>query len=172
VRWPCQRLALIREPRSGYSERLRRNVVRDPTLEGVKTTLSLPLVALCVAIGAVACGGSGPDRESYVQANEALFHQLPVFPGAQLQEEVSAPAYAESDGPIVGYTTRFDFDLPQDAQVEDVASFYRRQLQPEWRLVEELDGPVLNFRKGSGFVSINLESREARVLEVAVDHNH
>jgi hypothetical protein len=135
----------------------------------VKTTCLV--VALGVLVGAVACGGSGPDRGDYVRANEAVFHQLPVFPGARLREEVSSPARAEEDGPVVGYMTRFDLDLPQGAHADDVALFFERRLEPQWRLVEKLDGPVLNFRKARSLVSINLESWRAHVLEVAVDHD-
>jgi hypothetical protein len=107
-----------------------------------------------------------------VKANERVFHQLPVFPGARLREEVSVPFRTEENGPIVGYTTRVDFDLPHDARGDEVASFYKRSLEPRWRLVERLDGPVLNFRNGRSIVSINLESWRGHILEVAVDHGH
>lgn len=117
-----------------------------------------------------ACGGSGPDRGAYVKANESVFHRLPVFPGARMREEVSAPARAEEDGPIIAYATRFQFDLPQDARADGVASFFRRRLEPKWHLVETLEGKVLNFRQGRSAVSINLESWHYHVLEVAVDH--
>jgi hypothetical protein len=130
--------------------------------------IRLLLVAVAVLISAVACGGT--DRGAYINANEAVFEQLPHFPGAKLRQTISAPARAEEDGPIVGYTTRYDFDLPQSAEPGDVATFYRQRLEPKWRLVERVDGPVLNFRKGSAFVSVNLASWRAHQLELAVDH--
>ena len=123
-------------------------------------------------MGTAACGGAGPDRDAYVRANEAVFDQLPLIPGARLRDEVSTPVHAEEEGPVVGYTTRFDLDLPHAAAAAPVASFFRRGLEPKWRMVERLRGPVLNFRRGRASVSINLESWRAHVLEVAVDHRH
>jgi hypothetical protein len=59
---------------------------------------------------------------------------------------------------VIGYDTRFDLKLPDRTGADAVASFFRGNLQPEWLLVEELDGPVLNFRMGQALASINLES--------------
>ena len=132
--------------------------------------IPLLLVVVAVAVGAVACGG--PNRSAYVKANDRVFKQLPLFPGAKLRAKVSAPARAEEDGPVVGYTTRYDFELPQMAQPDEVAAFYRQRLEPKWRLVERIDGPVLNFRQGGAFLSINLDSWRAHQFEVAVDHDY
>ena len=134
--------------------------------------LSLVAVVLVVPLAAAACGGGGPDRDSYVRANEALLNQLPSYPGAKLRETVSEPARAEEAGPVVGYTTRHEFVLPEGTQAEDVASFYRQRLNADWRLVERLDGPVLNYRNGHAGVSINLEGWRGRQLELTVDHNY
>ena len=133
--------------------------------------LALALVAL--ALVARACGNRDVDKGAYISANKALFQTLPVFPGAQLREQSSSPYHAGEDGqgPIAGYTTLFEFKLPRDARAGDVARFYRRQLEPRWRLVESLGGPVLNFRKRRSSVSINLEGRRTHLLEVAVDHD-
>jgi hypothetical protein len=136
----------------------------------MKTASWLVLFTAPVAFGVVPCGDGGPDRGAYVAANEAVFRQLPSFPGARLREESSSPAYAGEGGAIVGYTTLYHFDLPSDARVDDVAAFFRRRLEPRWRLVEKLDGPVLNFRKGRSIVSVNLEGWRTDMLEVAVDH--
>lgn len=135
----------------------------------MRTSLILVLAAIAIPLAAAGCG-STVDRDEYVKANESLFHQLPVFPGARLQGEVSTSYRGEEDGPIVGYTTRFDFKLPPNAQADAVASFFRKNLEPTWRLVERLDGPVLNFRKGGSSVSVNLESWRGHILETAVDH--
>jgi hypothetical protein len=131
----------------------------------------LALTAIAVPLGLAGCG-STVDRDDYVKANENLFRRLPIFPGAQLQREVSASYRSGEDGPIVGYTTLFDSKLPPDAQADVVASFFRQNLEPTWRLVERLDGPVLNFRKGRSSVSVNLESWQAHIIEIAVDHGH
>jgi hypothetical protein len=136
----------------------------------VKTASCLVLFIAHVALGVVACGNSGPDRGAYVTANEAVFRQLPIFPGARLREGSSSPAYAGEGGEIVGYTTLYHIDLPSDARADDVAAFFRRRLEPRWRLVEKLDGPVLNFRKGRSLVSVNLEGWRTHTLEVAVNH--
>jgi len=121
---------------------------------------------------AVVLVGCGPrvDRDAYVKANEKLFHQLPVYPGARLLREVSSAYRREENGPVVGYTTHLDFELPPDAAPDMVASFYKQNLESTWRLVERLDGPVLNFRQGRSSLSVNLESWRAHILETAVDH--
>jgi hypothetical protein len=49
----------------------------------------------------------------------------------KLREEISAPARAEQEGPVVGYTTRYDLDLPPMAQPDEVVSFYRQRLEPQ-----------------------------------------
>jgi hypothetical protein len=131
------------------------------------------LVALAAGLAlAVAPGGCGSavDRGEYVNANERLFKQLPTFPGARLSSESSDAYHDGEDGPVIGYDTRFDLKLPDRTDADAAASFFRGNLQPEWQLVEELDGPVLNFRMGQALVSINLENWHEHVLEVAVDH--
>lgn len=137
----------------------------------MKVASSLVLLVLTTALGAPACR-SGPDHDSYVKANKSLFRHLPVFPGASPGAEVSTPVRAEEDRPVIGYVTRFEVRLPPRATADDVASFFRRRLEPKWRLVENLGGRVLNFRNGRASVSINLESWRTHVLEVAVDHRH
>lgn len=93
-----------------------------------------------------------------MKANERLFKQLPTFPGARLSGE-SSDAYRDGeDGHVIGYGTRFDLRLPDRTGADAVAWFFRGNLQPEWQLVEELNGPVLNFRMGQALVSINLEN--------------
>ena len=134
--------------------------------------------SLAVAVGALAlalsgCGNSDVDKGAYIRANQAVFKSLPVFPEAQLREQSSSPYHLEEDGhgSIAGYTTLFELDLPTGARADDVARFYRRRLGRRWRLVESLDGPVLNFRKRRSLISINLEGWRNHRLEVAVDHN-
>lgn len=130
------------------------------------------LLVLCLGmlVLVVGCGG-GPNRERYIRENDALIAELPVYPGATEVERVTAPDRAEENGPIVGYTTRVMFRLPQGATGEEVADFYERRLTGEWDLVESLDGPVRNFRRAAAFVSINLDSWRNRALEIGVDYN-
>ena len=112
------------------------------------------------------CRESG--RDSYVKANERLFASLPHLPGAKLKSEVSVAYTEEVSTRVLGYVTRYDFTLPPNA---NAWSFFTRRLRPDWLWVETVDGPVLNFRRGKAFVSINLASQRAHILEVAVDHD-
>lgn len=125
---------------------------------------------VALALATLSLAGCASGRDDYVKANRSLYAQLPHFPGTRLQSETSTGRRKNEDGPIVGYGTRFDIALPPQTTATAVAAFYRRRLLPRWRLVETLDGPVLNFRRRSAFVSINLESWRSHVLEVAVDH--
>ena len=124
--------------------------------------LALVLLPLCLA----GCRDSG--RDSYVKANERLFASLPHFPRAKLTSEVSVAYTEEESTRVLGYVTRYDFRLPPNA---NAWSFFTRRLRPDWLWVETVDGPVLNFRRGKAFVSINLASQRAHILEVAVDHD-
>jgi hypothetical protein len=63
--------------------------------------------------------------------------------------------------------------LPVKATASSVISFFRKGLQPRWRLVETLpgpDGPVLNFRRGKAAVGINLAAAQGHEFEIYVDH--
>jgi hypothetical protein len=127
--------------------------------------VAIALVLLLLSLAG--CRDNG--RDSYVKANERLFASLPHLPGAKLKSETSAP-YSEEDGnEVLGYVTRFDFRLSAKA---DAWSFFTQRLRSDWLWVETIGGPVLNFRRGKAFVSINLESQRAHILEVAVDHDY
>lgn len=126
-----------------------------------------------LVLGLAGCSGGDRDRRAYVKANETLFEQLPHFPGSRVENETTTMYHADESGPVAGYSTRFDLTLPPRAGGADtVGSFYRRRLGPQWRLVENLGGTVLNFRKGRGFISVNLENADAQMLEIAVDHEY
>ena len=128
---------------------------------GVVTLLVLGLAAAAAA-----------TARAYVKANEALFEQLPRFPGSRVEDETTTAYHADESGPVAGYSTRFDLALPPRATADAVGSFYRRRLGPQWRLVENLGGSVLNFRKGRAFLSVNLENADVQMLEIAVDHEY
>ena len=139
------------------------------------TTTRLVGVAAVTALLPLAVGCGDGNRGAYVKANEHLFASLPSFPGTRVESETSTAYHSGGDGggPVAGYGTRFALTLPDTAGVPSVAAFFRKALQPRWRLVETLpgpDGPVLNFRRGKAEVSVNLEGGEGHVLEIDVDH--
>ena len=75
--------------------------------------LAGPTALLCLAaaivVGIAACGNA--DRGAYMKANKRVFRQLPTYPGARLEHEVSSAARAKEDGPVVGYVTGFAFQV-------------------------------------------------------------
>jgi hypothetical protein len=121
------------------------------------------------------CSGDGVDRDDYVERNEELLASVPVFRGARRTEVRHSPYYDgdSADAPVAGYTTAYVFRLPRDASREDVARFYRQNLAEGWVLYEELEHArgerVLNFRRESASLSVNLES--GGILELSVDHD-
>jgi hypothetical protein len=136
--------------------------------------LAAPIVALAAALGG--CSVGGVPRDPYVEANEALFDELPSFPGARVTSKTSSPYRETENGPVVGYTTVVLLALPRKATPDTVAAFFESRLSADWRLISRVDeapfaaGPVLNFRRRDAFVSVNLESWRAHILEIAVDH--
>jgi hypothetical protein len=127
-------------------------------------------VITLLVLGLAGCGGG--DRKAYVKANQTLFAQLPRFPGSSVADETTMAYHADESGPVAGYSTRFELTLPARATADGVGSFYRRRLGSRWRLVENVGGRVLNFRRGKAFLSVNLENADARMLEIAVDHEY
>jgi hypothetical protein len=134
------------------------------------TLLRVLGVVAVLVLGLAACGGG--NRKTYVKANAALFNQLPHFPGSHVEDETTTAYHADESGPVAGYSTRFDLTLPPGATADAVASFYRQRLGPRWRLVENIGGSVLNFRRGRAFLSVNLENVNRQMLEIAVDHEY
>lgn len=137
------------------------------------------VVAAAVVVLVVAIVGTtrNLERERYVAANEALFAEVPMFPGARVTSSTSSEYRESESSPIAGYVTLYLLDLPPGTDPDVVAAFYERELRPEWTLVEEIDepphaaGPILGFRRGDARVGINLESWRGGVLEVSVDHD-
>jgi len=62
--------------------------------------------------------------------------------------------------------------LPTSATASALSSFFRQRLEPQWQLVETLDGTVLNFRQGDASLSVNLDNAHIHRLEIAVDHGY
>lgn len=138
-----------------------------PTITRVRPFIAAGVALVLLLLSVAGCREGG--RDSYVKANERLFASLPHYPGSKLKSKISAPYSEEDSNQILGYVTRFDLALPANS---DPWSFFTRRLRPRWLWVETLGGPVLSFRRGKAFVSINLESARAHVLEVAVDHDY
>lgn len=126
------------------------------------------MLAALVSVASLAgCGGGGPD----LGRGAATEVGVPVFPGAEVVERETLARRTTEEGQVVGGGMRIVFRLPGGAGPAAVARLYRRQLEPDWTLVEELDGPVLNFRRGELTLSVNLESWRTHELEVAAGHD-
>jgi len=127
------------------------------------------LAALVLLVGLLgSCGGV--DRGAYVRGNERTFAQLPAFPGSRLVRRVSTEGRDEESGPVTHYVTRYEFRLPATATRAEVAAFFRRRLEPRWRLVENLQDAVFNYRRGRASLSVNLENAPVHGFELGIDH--
>jgi len=140
----------------------------------------LIVAAAVLVLGAAIVGTTwGVERDRYVAANEAIFEELPVFPGARVRSMTSSGHHRSELpwSPVLRYWSLYFVTLPADARPNEVAAFYERELRPEWTLVEKVTeppyaaGPLLDFRRGEARVGINLESWRGHLLEVSVDHD-
>jgi hypothetical protein len=61
------------------------------------------------------------ERERYVAANEAIFDELPLFPGSRVRSITSSGYRENESGPVIGYGTLHLVTLPDDARPEEVA---------------------------------------------------
>ena len=146
------------------------NVRNSPLHSGTVTRrLLLAVIVAALAAGLAGCGG-GPDtstKSGYVKANENLFKKLPGYPDAKVDAEGTTTYTGAASS--LGYETRFELKLPAEATAKKVTSFFTSNLQPDWKIVAQLTGPVVNFRKGDAFVSINMTNTSKHRLEVTVD---
>jgi hypothetical protein len=135
----------------------------------VTRRLLIAALAAGIAVALAGCGGGGgkSSRTDYVQANQALFKTLPAYPHATAASG-GTTSYAGKNN-SVGYQTRYTETVPPTATATKLQTFFAGRLQPDWKLVAQLDGPVLNFRKGNAFVSINMTSSAKHKVEVTVD---
>lgn len=117
------------------------------------------------------CGST--ERDTYVKANEALLHELPMFPRSIEVDRSSAEVRTEEEGPVAGYTTTVSFELPRGTTPREVERFYRRRLEADGWMLQEREngrGPVLVYRRGPAIAVVNLESWRGGILELVVDH--
>lgn len=129
------------------------------------------VIAVWLAALLAGCGG-GVNESSYLRANESVFRDVPRFPGATV-EGVTSSAYRERDlGPVVGYTSVYTLRLARSTQRPVIAAYYRRRLGPTWQEVENLEGQVLNFRRGQTSLSVNLSNSTQGSYELAIDHEY
>ena len=114
------------------------------------------------------CGGGKKTQADFEKANSSLLSKVPLYPHAKLTTHAST-GYTAGKTNVVGYQTRYIYALPARASLADVEAFYLKNLQ-SWKQVASLTGPVLNYRKGNSFVSINLQQvQRIHMLEIVVD---
>lgn len=143
----------------------------DPALRSHARRALIAVVSVAVLLAAPSCaGGSEVDRDQYVGANRAIFDELPQYPGAAVVDEVSTPYRMYENTPVIGWGTRFGLSLAAGTTAPEVATFYEAALDPEWQLIERLDGPVFNYRHDGATLSVNLENSRIAELELFVDH--
>jgi hypothetical protein len=136
--------------------------------------LAIPAAVFALVFGLAGCGGGGSNsgsnaQSNYVKANTVVLKGLPSYPGAKLKKTGST-GYTTGSNSVSGYQTRYIYSLPAGATVPKVEAFYLKSLQPpSWKQVASLTGPVLNYRNGNAFVSVNLTQVPQHQLEVVVD---
>lgn len=130
-----------------------------------KAALIVGVAVLLVA----GCGGGGKKTQAdFEKANSSLLGKVPLYPHAKLTTHAST-GYTAGKANVVGYQTRYIYALPAGASLASVEAFYLKNLQ-SWKQVASLSGPVLNYRKGNSFVSVNLQQvRRLHMLEIVVD---
>lgn len=116
------------------------------------------------------CGGGKKTQADFVKSNASLLGKVPLYPHAKLKTHAST-GYTAGKNAIVGYQTRYIYSLPASATLAKVEGFYLKNLQ-SWKQVASLQGPVLNYRKGNAFLSVNLQQvRPSHMLEIVVDNS-
>lgn len=111
---------------------------------------AFPAVLLAAGLIAAACGDDGEsggdsvDKDAYVAANEAVFAELPLFPGAELDTTDSAPYYDgdSGDAPVSGYTTHRRYTVPDGVTDQDVVDFYIDTAPDGWTACQDSIGVI------------------------------
>lgn len=126
---------------------------------------------LVVVLAGCGGGGGAKSQSSYVKSNTGLLANLPTYPHAKLTRKATT-GYTTGGTKIVGYQTRYIFSLPGRASLQSVEAFYLKNMQANgWKQVASLTGPVVNYRKGKAFVSVNLSEVRTHQLELLVDNS-
>lgn len=127
------------------------------------------IIAFVIALAG--CGGGGSkSQSSYVDANTKLLKgNVPVYPTATLVSNATT-GYTAGGPKIVGYQTRYIYALPKKATLSSVQAFYGKHMSPAgWQQVAALAGPVVNYRKGDAFLSVNMQPVRQHQLELMID---
>jgi cell division septation protein DedD len=140
-------------------------------------------VLIAVAVGAVLLVRylRGPNRESYVAANQELIAQLPRPPGAheRMRQVLSSEEtlFGEQLSHTVGYTTHVTYGVPADTTTAAVVRFYRQALA-DWRAktwtVDRL--PFACFNRDRALVVVSTEGMQpstaaSKSYTLSVDHD-
>lgn len=126
------------------------------------------IILVALALLLAGCGGGKKTQGDFEKANAGLIGKLPLYPHAKLTTHAST-GYTAGGAQVVGYQSRYIYRLPASASLSKVEGFYLQNLS-SWKQVASLLGPVLNYRKGNSFVSINLaEVKKLHMLEIVVD---
>jgi hypothetical protein len=139
-------------------------------------------VALAVATSC-ACGGG---TNEYVEANERLLAELPVYPSAAETRITSASYVGEEGGEVLGYTTNVVYEVRPGTTARQVIEFYVRELQRTWSYelnqfpifdtaTGQETGNVLiaDFTQGEAALQVNTDGIAAggeQTFELVVDH--
>ena len=143
----------------------------------------------------------GPDKDSYVKANEKLLATLPVMNGATHTSTQSLPHRVDDGKRAAGYSTQWGYALPATVSAEAVERFYSDAMAVDgWTLNRisvgclklegappdstaarpsampfpcDADAVELRFRKGRVFVNVHLATGAwAGEFTVALDHDY
>lgn len=122
---------------------------------------------------------------SYVDRNEDLLRELPVYPGARHLHTSSNPYRLSESGPVAGYGTLATYEAP-DTDVESLLSFFEANLPDEWTVWRDeipcrdiATGRAcpsqffLRATRGSAYVSVDPSNIGTRLgsYDVYVDHD-
>ena len=132
-----------------------------------------------------ACGGGGIDERSYVEGNERLLDNLPVYPGAKRTHEDASVGYPAATQALIGtkiggYMTDRYYELPAGTTCGHVEDWYGMRLgtkrvggvnRPDWSAVTGGDYDV-SWVKGSALAEIVCSTGNGSpTLMVRADYN-
>jgi hypothetical protein len=111
------------------------------------STFSFTLVAVGLTVLLSTYLYLRPSPHEFVSANRNSLATLPVYPGARLQRETSAPIYEGENrlARVVGYTTTRTFTLPRSVSSLTVSGWYLEQLRGRCSVRQVRGEPVADF---------------------------